>query len=262
MRSFLIFKKNIDLLHIKYKKKKNFFIQGFNLDYYEAQNKYRQKQLRFILNFCIKLVFIISIFFVGWWLGNGDKLILIQENEKIINDFNNEKIELDRKLTDTRLKLKEANLALNTQNISNNISDFGRDAKNILASSLANGVNEKDIIDNLRLLGKNKICNSFKYKELPVSTKSFIPPENTLLLLSGSLKVKAEGNIIDTDKIPYFDPSKPLRVIFVYLGNNDIVEGNLPISKNIMAGKFSVNLKILESKVRGAVIVRYQSCKV
>ena len=47
------------------------------------------------------------------------------------------------------MKLKEANLALNTQNIRNKDTDFGRDAKNILASSLANGVNEKDIIDNL-----------------------------------------------------------------------------------------------------------------
>ena len=167
------------------------------MDYYQAQNKYRQKQLRFLLNLCIKILVVILTFFVGWWLGNGDKLILIQENEKIINDFNNKKVELDRKLTDTRLKLKEANLALNTQNISNHNSDFGRDAKNILASSLANGVREKDIIDNLRLLGKNKICNNFQYKELAVSTQSFIPPENTLLLLSGSLKVKVEGNISD-----------------------------------------------------------------
>ena len=249
-------------MHIKYKKEKK-CIQGFNLDYYQAQNKYRQKQLRFLLNLCIKILVVILTFFVGWWLGNGDKLILIQENEKIINDFNNKKVELDRKLTDTRLKLKEANLALNTQNISNHNSDFGRDAKNILASSLANGVREKDIIDNLRLLGKNKICNNFQYKELAVSTQSFIPPENTLLLLSGSLKVKAEGNISGKiNKNPYFDPSKTLRVIFIYLGNNDIIEGDLPISKNIMAGKFSVNIKILESKVRGAVIVRYQSCKV
>ena len=76
------------ILNIKKKKK---FIQGFNLDYYQAQNKYRQKQLRFFLNVLIKFLIVISIFFVGWWLGNGDKLILIQENEKIINDFNNKK---------------------------------------------------------------------------------------------------------------------------------------------------------------------------
>ena len=233
------------------------------MDYYQAQNKYRQKQLKLFFNLFIKILILILMFFVGWWFGNGDKLILIEENEKIINDFNDKKLELDRKLTDTKLKLKEANLALNTRNISNNNSDFGRNAKNILASSLANGVREEDIINNLRLLGKNKICSSFKYEELAVSTHSFIPPENTLLLLSGSLRVKAEGNITDTiNKDPYFDPSKPLRVIFIYLGNNDIIEGDLPLSKNIMAGKFSINLKILESKVRGAVIVRYQSCKV
>ena len=244
-------------------KEKNNFFQGLNLDFYQAQNKYRQKQFRSILNYIFKLLIIIIAIFIGWWLGNRDKLVLIQENEKIINDFNDQKIELDRKLTDTRLKLKEANLALNTQNIKNQDTDFGRDAKNILASNLAKGVPEKDIINALRLLGYNKTCSKSDYKELAVSTQSFIPPENTLLLLSGGLKVKVEGNISDiATENPYFDPSQPIRVIFIYLGNNDIIEGNLPITKNIMAGKFSVKIKILKSKVRGAVIVRYQNCKV
>ena len=247
-------------LNIKDKKKN---IQGLILDFYQAQNKYRQKQFRSILNYIFKLIMIVVAVFIGWWLGNSDKLVLIQENEKIINDFNDQKIELDRKLTDIRLKLKEANLALNTQNIKNKDTDFGRDAKNILASNLAKGVPEKDIIDALRLLGYNKTCSKFDYKELAVSTQSFIPPENTLLLLSGGLKIKVEGNISDkVNDIPYFDPSQPIRVIFIYLGNNDIVEGNLPITKNIMAGKFSVKIKILKSKVRGAVIVQYQNCKI
>ena len=247
-------------LNIKEKKK---IIQGLILDFYQAQNKYRQKQFRSILNYIFKLIMIVVAVFIGWWLGNSDKLVLIQENEKIINDFNDQKIELDRKLTDIRLKLKEANLALNTQNIKNKDTDFGRDAKNILASNLAKGVPEKDIIDALRLLGYNKTCSKFDYKELAVSTQSFIPPENTLLLLSGGLKIKVEGNISDkVNDIPYFDPSQPIRVIFIYLGNNDIVEGNLPITKNILAGKFSVKIKILKSKVRGAVIVQYQNCKI
>ena len=102
---------------------------------------------------------IIIAVFIGWWLGNRDKLVLIQENEKLINDFNDQKIELDRKLTDIRLKLKEANLALDTQNIKNKDNDFGRDSKNILASNLAKGVPEKDIINALRLLGYNKTCS-------------------------------------------------------------------------------------------------------
>ena len=233
------------------------------MDFYQAQNKYRQKQFRSILNYTFKLVIIIIAVFIGWWIGNRDKLVLIQENEKIINDFNEQKIELDRKLTEIRLKLKEANLALNTQNIKNKDTDFGRDAKNILASNLAKGVPENDIIDALRLLGYNKTCSKFDSKELAVSTQSFIPPENTLLLLSGGLKVKVEGNISDTvTENPYFDPSLPIRVIFIYLGNNDIVEGNLPITRNIMAGKFAVKIKILKSKVRGAVIVQYQNCKI
>ena len=233
------------------------------MDFYQAQNKYRQKQFKFILNSFLKLTFLILAFLVGWWIGNSDKLVLIQENEKIISDFNDQKIELDRKLTDIRLKLKEANLALNTQNIKNQVTDFGKDAKNILASNLAKGVPERDMIDALRLLGYNKTCSKLNYKELAVSTQSFIPPENTLLLLSGGLKVKVEGNISDqVNDNPYFDSSKPIRVIFIYLGNNDIVEGVLPITKNIMAGKFSVKISVLKSKVRGSVIVGYQNCKI
>ena len=65
-------------LNIKEKK----IIQGLNLDFYQAQNKYRQKQFRSILNYIFKLLMIIIAVFIGWWLGNRDKLVLIQENEK------------------------------------------------------------------------------------------------------------------------------------------------------------------------------------
>ena len=233
------------------------------MDFYQAQNKYRQKQLKFFLNSILKLILMCLVFLCGWWFGNSDNLILIQENEKITNKFNERKNNLERQLTDTRLKLKEANLALSTQNIRERKTDIGTNAKKVLASSLAKGVSEKDIINNIRLLSKSKVCNNFKFKELAVSTQSFIPPQNTLLLLSGGLKIKAEGNI--TDNVydnPHFNPSKPLRIIFIYLGNNDIVEGNLPIKKDILAGKFSVKVEVLKSKVRGAVIVRYKTCKI
>ena len=124
------------------------------------------------------------------------------------------------------------------------------------------GVPENIIVDNLRLLGKKKVCNNVQYKELPVSTKLFIPPQNTLRLLSGSLKIKAEGNILDiSNDNPYFDSKKPMRISFIYFGNNDLVEGNLPIKKTIFAGKFSVKIELVKSKVRGAVLVNYITCK-
>jgi hypothetical protein len=233
------------------------------LDFYQTQHKYRQKQLKYVFSSIVKLAFVLFIFLCGWWFGNSDNLILIQENEKIINEFNQTKNNLERQLTDIRLKLKETNLALSTQIIKNKKTDIGRKANNVLASSLAKGVSEKTIINNLLLLSENKICTNFFIKELAVSTQSFIPPQNTLSLLSGSLKIKAEGNISDNfNDNPYFNPSKPVRVILIYLGNNDIIEGNLPIKKAIFADKFSVNFEILKSKVRGAVIVRYKTCKI
>ena len=233
------------------------------MDFYQAQNKYRQKQFRFFLNIIFKLFIVVVAVLLGWRFGNSDKLILIQENEQLVSLFTEKKNILERQLTDTKLKLKEANLALNTQNIRDRQSGPGRNAKNVLASSLAKGIPEAVIIDNLRLLGGNKICNNYIYKELSVSTQSFIPHQNTLIVLSGGLKIKAQGNIFDkTNDNPYFNPLKPLRINFKYLGNNDVIEGKLPIEKTIMAGKFSVNLEILESKIRGAVLVRYKTCKI
>ena len=199
----------------------------------------------------------------GWWFGNNDNLILIQENERILNEFNQTKNNLERKLTDIRLKLKEANLALSTQIIKDKKTDIGEKAKQVLASSLAKGIPEKTIINNLILLSKNKVCGNSQNVELAVSTQSFVPPKNTLSLLSGSLKIKAEGNIFqDFSDNPNFNVSKPVRVTLIYLGNNDIIEGKLPLKKVIFADKFSVNLHILKSKVRGAVIVRYKTCKI
>ena len=197
-------------------------------------------------------------------LHEGTKAKVTAENSNWYEiSFNEKKDNLERQLIDIRLKLKEANLSLDTQNIKNLNSDFGREAKNLLASNLAKGVPEETIVNTLRLLGNNKICSSYQFKELPVSTQSFTPPRSILLLLSGSLKIKAEGNINDkSNDNPYFNPIKPLRITFIYFGNNDLVEGDLPISKNILAGKFSVKIKVLKSKVRGVVIVRYQTCKV
>ena len=233
------------------------------MDFYQAQDKYRQKQIKSFLSFCFKLILFFLVFIFGWWFGNGDKLVLIAENEKIITDYYNKENIIEKKLADTRLKLREANLALSAQNIQDNNSDFGKEAKKILAYSLAKGVSENEIINSIKLLSSNKVCNDIETKELAVSTDTFTPPENILSLFSGSLKLKVSSNDLDNSKVnQYFNPEKPIRAIFIYLGNNEIVEGKLPIIKKIMANKFLVQIKIFESKVRGAVMVDYQSCKI
>ena len=233
------------------------------MDFYQAQHKYRQKQLKFVFSSILKLIFVLFIFLTGWWFGNSDNLILIQENERILNELSQTKNNFEKKITDIRLKLKRSNLALSTQIIKDQKTVIGEKAKKVLASSLAKGIPEKTIINNLILLSKNKVCTNSQNAELAVSTQSFVPPKNTLSLLSGSLKVKAEGNISEGfNDNPNFDVSKPVRVTLIYLGNNDIIEGKLPLKKAIFADKFSVNLEIVNSKIKGAVIVRYKTCKI
>ena len=233
------------------------------MDFYQAQHKYRQKQLKFVFSSILKLIFVLFIFLTGWWFGNSDNLILIQENERILNELSQTKNNFEKKITDIRLKLKKSNLALSTQIIKDQKTVIGEKAKKVLASSLAKGIPEKTIINNLILLSKNKVCTNSQNAELAVSTQSFVPPKNTLSLLSGSLKVKAEGNISEGfNDNPNFDVSKPVRVTLIYLGNNDMIEGKLPLKKAIFADKFSVNLEIVNSKIKGAVIVRYKTCKI
>jgi hypothetical protein len=233
------------------------------LDFYQAQHKYRQKQLKFVFSSILKLIFVLFIFLTGWWFGNSDNLILIQENERILNELSQTKNNFEKKITDIRLKLKKSNLALSTQIIRDQKTVIGEKAKKVLASSLAKGIPEKTIINNLILLSKNKVCANSQNAELAVSTQSFVPPKNTLSLLSGSLKIKAEGNISEGfNDNPNFDVSKPVRVTLIYLGNNDMIEGKLPLKKAIFADKFSVNLEIVNSRIKGAVIVRYKTCKI
>ena len=233
------------------------------MDFYQAQHKYRQKQLKFVFSSILKLIFVLFIFLTGWWFGNSDNLVLIQENERILNELSQTKNNFEKKITDIRLKLKKSNLALSTQIIKDQKTVIGEKAKKVLASSLAKGIPEKTIINNLILLSKNKVCANSQNAELAVSTQSFVPPNNTLSLLSGSLKIKAEGNISgDFNDNPNFNVAKPVRITLIYLGNNDKIEGKLPLKKAIFADKFSVNIEILKSKVRGAVIVRYKTCKI
>ena len=233
------------------------------MDFYQAQHKYRQKQLKFVFSSILKLILILFIFLTGWWFGNNDNLILIQENERILNELSQTKNNFEKKITDIRLKLKKSNLALSTQIIKDQKTVIGEKAKKVLASSLAKGIPEKTIINNLILLSKNKVCANSQNAELAVSTQSFVPPKNTLSLLSGSLKIKVEGNISESfNDNPNFDVSKPVRVTLIYLGNNDMIEGKLPLKKAIFADKFSVNLEIVNSKIKGAVIVRYKTCKI
>ena len=233
------------------------------MDFYQTQHKYRQRQLKFLFSSIVKLIFVLFIFLGGWWFGNSDNLILIQENEKLINEFNQTKKRLERQLTDISFKLKQSNLALNAQIIRDQKTNIGKKANKLLATTLAKGIPEKTIINNLLLLSENKVCSNSNNEELAVSTPTFSPPRNTLSLFSGSLKIKAEGNIFDNlNENPNFNPSKPLRIILIFLGNSQIIEGRLPLKKDIFADKFSVNLEIIRSKVRGAVIVRYKTCKI
>lgn len=231
------------------------------MDFYQTQKKYRNKNIKLFGSLLIKVLFIIISIIIGWRIGASDKEILILENEEITKLYEDVKLDLEEKLVSTKLKLKEANRALNEKNIIEG-KNYGFEAKKILAVALAKGVSENKIIEHLRLLTNQEKCRKFRSKELSVSTENFIPPNSFLTILGGGLRLKAEGTSKDKtlDK-PFFDTSKPIILSLIYFGGTETISQKLPINKKIYAGKFLVNLSILKSSVRGSVIVKYNSCR-
>ena len=108
----------------------------------------------------------------------------------------------------------------------------------------------------------NKICQHKENIELYVATESFMPPNSTVTLLGGGLRIKAQGLTKNkTIDKPFFDPNKPLLVSLMYFGGNEVVEKKLPIKKEIIANNFSIILDIKKSNLRGSVIINYKVCK-
>ena len=151
--------------------------------------------------------------------------------------------------------------ALSIKNIREG-SNYGLEAKKVLSAALAKGVNEKIITDHLRALSNDRKCQKYDEKELSVSTENFIPPNSTLTLLGGSLRIKAQGLTRDkTIDKPFFDSEKPLIVTLMYFGGKEIIEKKLPIKKELIANKFSIKFSIIESSIRGSVNLKYKVCK-
>ena len=134
------------------------------MDYYETQRKYRNRRLRFIGSLSFRVIIVILALIVGWRFGASDNDFLTQENERISKRFDNLKIDLEQKLIATRIKLKEANIALDAKNIREGFN-YGLESKKMLSIALAKGIPEKKIIDHLWLfqLRKDQIKESKNY---------------------------------------------------------------------------------------------------
>ena len=231
------------------------------MDFYETQNKYRKKKIKLISSLVMRFSLIILAFIIGWRFGVSENEVLLLENERLSKKYLILESDLEQKLISTKIKLKEANHALSIKNIREGSNrDF--ESKKVLSSAIAQGIPEKKIIEHLRALTGEKKCQQYDKKELSVSTETFIPPNSTLILLAGSIRVKAEGISKDrTIDKPFFDPKKPITLTIMYFGGKEIIVEKLPIKKELIANRLSVNLELIQSSLRGSVIVKYQVCR-
>ena len=83
------------------------------MDFYETQKKYRNKKIRLITSFLIKILLIIFALIIGWRIGASDNDVLLLEKEKLAKKFETVKTDLEQKLISTKIKLREARRAEN-----------------------------------------------------------------------------------------------------------------------------------------------------
>ena len=231
------------------------------MDFYETQNKYRKKKIKLISSLVMRFSLIILAFIIGWRFGVSENEVLLLENERLSKKYLILESDLEQKLISTKIKLKEANHALSIKNIREGFN-HGFESKKVLSSALAQGIPEEKIIYHLRALTSQKQCQEYEKKELSVSTETFTPPNSTLVLLAGSIRIKAEGITKNrTIDKPFFDPARPITLTIMYFGGKEIITKKLPIQKELMANRLSVNLKLVQSNLRGSIIVRYNVCR-
>ena len=74
--------------------------------------------------------------------------------------------------------------------------------------------------------------------------------------------VEGEAHKEATKDRPWFDPDKPISVRASYLTGEKISKGKLPITMNLMADSWLLQLKMEETALKGYVNVSISKCSI
>lgn len=237
------------------------------MDYYEITERYKRREFRGQFRWLIRISSLLLMFWAGWFWGNSqqDARISIANDRLAEMQLDNDRIAQELTTTTNQLNLeRERRISAELINENTNDSAEMRRLKKIVARYLARGVAEDQIKLALQSASKPSRCRPLENRDLAVATNFFAGNESNTGLIDGAVRVFVEGEAHKeaTKDRPWFDPDKPISVRASYLTGEKISKGKLPITMNLMADSWLLQLKMEETALKGYVNVSISKCSI
>ena len=229
------------------------------MDFFQAREKYRKKEMRYSLSFFFRVGVIALVAWLGWLWGTAeqkqlqaDSNLALFESDREIQLLNSKVEKLQTELTEAKAQIAAA--ILTDQN-------SGKFAK-LLKAQIANGTKIEQIYNELQAIGVPNNCRVVHEQALAVATELYGGVESKISLFDGALRLNIEGavNANGNKANPWFDPNQKVKVRQAYLGGQKISEHNLPFSLILPAQDWILELNFTQADLRGYVDLTVQNC--
>ena len=83
-------------------------------------------------------------------------------------------------------------------------------------------------------------------------------------MFGGGLRIFIEGisKVNGSKNDPWFDPTREIKVKYVYLGSQKIVKGKIPLNSILPAEDWLISVDIVSSDIKGYAKVSVNSCNI
>lgn len=229
------------------------------MDFFETQERYRRREMRGWLVLLFRVAIVGGALWFGWVWGKAEQSslqaeadLVIYENNVRISGLSNEVQSLQRALAETRATVT-AKSVTGKENTA---------LRRVIAKKIAAGVKSEQIIASMQGLGNPVNCREIARHDVAVATPLYTGPESKITLFNGGLNLHVEGSAGKKTQrnTPWFDPAQPVRVRQVFLGNQKIDSGLLPLETIIPTEDWILKLRFKRASLHGYVTSIIESC--
>lgn len=232
------------------------------MDFFETREKYRRKEVQVYTSWIIRFFALSLALWLGWQWGSieqrrlqADADLEIYENNVKIQSLNIEKERLEHEL-----KLQ------NAENQALMLTSFKKESKltRLVKEQISKGTKIEQIYQMLQGLGQPLNCRNILNEDIAVATELYSGVESNINLFGGGLRIFVEGisKVNGSKNDPWFDPTREIKVKYVYLGSQKIVKGKIPLNSILPAEDWLISVDIVSSDIKGYAKVSVNSCNI
>lgn len=241
------------------------FLKKMIMDYYQITERYRKREFRSQFSWLIRTIVMGLMLWVGWFWGNStqDARISVANDQIAELQVENNRLAQDKTTLTNQLNLeREKRISAELVNETGDDKVAMRRLKRIVANHLARGVDEDQIRLALQSASQPSRCRPLEEKDLAVATSFFAGKEANTDLLDGAIRVFVEGEAHQeaTKERPWFDAKKPVSMRVSYLSGEKIITETLPLTMNLLADSWLLQIKLKETSLKGYVSLNMNKC--